>query len=514
MTKKGFCRAMANVFIAYDREDSDFAELVQARLTKAGHRALMDYDSLHAGDDWRDKLDQAIREADALVVIMTPEASASEYVTYEWAFALGAGVKVIPVELETTVFHPRLEVLQRLDFTDKAKRAWDALMAEVQAAADLRPVTTVPVSADAAPVVKHAVAALDSLDPAERIAAVKTLAQTEDPAAQEALAAALRHPVQNVRIAAAFNFPDRKDPRILDGLLEAYPVWNEWTPPHSWRFVERAAHIGPPAVPRLLEVLKDQANPSLRTDAAEALGRIGELVAVPALIEALTARDEGVRRTAAWSLGEIADKAALPALQAALKDGAKRVRESAAGALGKLRDHRAVSDLIEHLHDDTTEVCAASALALGRIGSPTALPELLHALQDENEAHRVRTAAAQGLGLLGDKRAVEGLRQIVAPGKSSMEGQEADLCYAAAEALARLGDIDSIPLIVEAVNNFRGGTIPSRVVEALGALGEIAIPALASLLDNRSSGKYAVEALKRIGTPPALTALKRWDGTR
>jgi hypothetical protein len=28
---------------------------------------------------------------------MTPDAKASEYVTYEWAFAWGAGVRVIPI---------------------------------------------------------------------------------------------------------------------------------------------------------------------------------------------------------------------------------------------------------------------------------------------------------------------------------------------------------------------------------------------------------------------------------
>src|SRR5258706_11624768 len=107
---------MARVFLSYDREDSDFAEIVQARLSKAGHETLMDFDILDAGESWREALDQAIRESDALVVVMTPEAATSAYVSYEWAFALGARIKVIPLEYKTTEFHPRLEVLQRLDF--------------------------------------------------------------------------------------------------------------------------------------------------------------------------------------------------------------------------------------------------------------------------------------------------------------------------------------------------------------------------------------------------------------
>jgi hypothetical protein len=59
---------------------------------------------------------------------MTPEAKASEYVTYEWAFAWGAGIKVIPVLLKRTELHPRLESLQYLDFTNRTARPWDALI--------------------------------------------------------------------------------------------------------------------------------------------------------------------------------------------------------------------------------------------------------------------------------------------------------------------------------------------------------------------------------------------------
>jgi len=106
---------MAKAFISYDREDSDFAELVRTRLEKAGHSTAMDVEILSAGDSWRDELDQAIRDSHVLIVIMTPDAEVSEYLAYEWAFALGVGVKIIPLQLKTCTFHPRLEVLQHLN---------------------------------------------------------------------------------------------------------------------------------------------------------------------------------------------------------------------------------------------------------------------------------------------------------------------------------------------------------------------------------------------------------------
>ena len=107
---------MQHVFISYQHEDIDFAENVIGRVEKAGFSTWTD-DKLHAGDEWREMIDIAIKNAFALIVIMTPEAKSSEYVTYEWAFAWGVGVKVIPLMLRSTQLHPRLEALQHLDFT-------------------------------------------------------------------------------------------------------------------------------------------------------------------------------------------------------------------------------------------------------------------------------------------------------------------------------------------------------------------------------------------------------------
>src|SRR6266567_457485 len=121
-----------HVFVSYKHEDSDFAENLIHRAEKAGFKTWADTDHLHAGEDWRAEIDQAIKNAFALTVNMTPEAKASEYVTYEWAFAWGAGVKVIPVILKPTPLHPRLETLQYLDFTNFNARPWEKLIAVLQ----------------------------------------------------------------------------------------------------------------------------------------------------------------------------------------------------------------------------------------------------------------------------------------------------------------------------------------------------------------------------------------------
>lgn len=106
---------MGHVFISYGRKDAKFVDTLREKLKEAGFDVWTD-SVLRPGNDWRQEIDEAIRNAFALLVIITPAAKMSEYVTYEWAFALGLGIKVIPVIVRPTPLHPRLEFLQHVDF--------------------------------------------------------------------------------------------------------------------------------------------------------------------------------------------------------------------------------------------------------------------------------------------------------------------------------------------------------------------------------------------------------------
>ncbi len=128
---------MAQVFISYKHDDGDFALILNDRLDKAGFDGWLD-DNLQAGEDWREMIDRAIRESMAVIVVLSPESVASEYVTYEWAFALGAGVPVVPVMLKRTPLHPRLEELQFLDFTNRRARPWALLIERLESLSEKR----------------------------------------------------------------------------------------------------------------------------------------------------------------------------------------------------------------------------------------------------------------------------------------------------------------------------------------------------------------------------------------
>jgi HEAT repeat protein len=113
----------------------------------------------------------------------------------------------------------------------------------------------------------------------------------------------------------------------------------------------------------------------------EALGKLGDPQAVPALIQALGDSDSAVRAAAAEALGAIGDPQAVPALIQALGDSDCDVRRAAAEALGKLGDPQAVPPLSVWAH-------------AGEDAARDALQTLGHPMLDLPQA--VAQVAAQG----------------------------------------------------------------------------------------------------------------------
>src|SRR5579859_2176091 len=75
---------MSVVFISYENEDRDFADALMRRQKNVDIPVWEQHRAAHSPDEWYTKIDQALRNASVLMVIMTPAAKASELVTYEW----------------------------------------------------------------------------------------------------------------------------------------------------------------------------------------------------------------------------------------------------------------------------------------------------------------------------------------------------------------------------------------------------------------------------------------------
>ena len=284
---------MKHIFISYKKpDDGDFADAVANRIEKAGFSPWIDNDKLQAGKDWRNDIDQAIKESFTLIVIMAPEARASEYVTYEWAFALGAGINVIPILLKRTELHPRLEALQYLDFTDYTHRPWEDLIRVIKNAAAYQ---------DIPYYIKQAIAALNNVSSIDRESAINILAEANY---CDILIEALSHPLQDVRCNASKALGKVKNPT---------------------------------AVPSLLNALNDPST-EVRRNTAWALGVISDPRAAPSLLGTMFDSNEDVRCNSIWALGEIKDLRAVPSLLEALHDPNEEICRKAAEALGKIRE--------------------------------------------------------------------------------------------------------------------------------------------------------------------------------
>lgn len=115
--------------------------------------------------------------------------------------------------------------------------------------------------------------------------------------------------------------------------------------------------------------------------------------------------------SAATALSKAGQPAVRPLLTASTDDN-YIVRQLAALALGDIGDLRALHALVSRLGDDNEVVRQAAAVSLGKLGSPDAVVPLLHAMDDESEL--VRRAAVNALGLIGDPRALPQLRRAAA----------------------------------------------------------------------------------------------------
>ena len=94
---------------------------------------------------------------------------------------------------------------------------------------------------------------------------------------------------------------------------------------------------------------------------------IGYSLDVDSLIEKLSDKRPTVRINAAFALGEMGDPRAVGPLVVSLEDENPYVRIAVANALGEIKDSRALEPLIGSLHDENRDVRLSIMLALWKI---------------------------------------------------------------------------------------------------------------------------------------------------
>lgn len=266
-------------------------------------------------------------------------------------------------------------------------------------------------------------------------------------------------------------------------------------------------------VGEVVALLHAHDNAGLRNAAVEILTRQGRH-SVPFLLAELACNDADVRKFVLDILGDIGDETVLGAMVSSLVDPDQNVRNAAAENLGKLKAVSAVPALLASMETADLWFRFTILAAVAQIGAPVAAKELLPFREDPllrkavfdclgkiggpevvavlcegllDRMNNVRSAAALALVRVGRKESA-----LITETLQSMP------TGSPGEALAELLNANDPQVRLAAV----------QLLRWLGQPGFA--PHLLVLLDDEAMRQTAAEALIALGPQAALTLLPRW----
>ena len=301
---------------------------------------------------------------------------------------------------------------------------------------------------------------------------------------------------------------------------------------------QAAATLGelgdPKAVPALLKKLDDTGEDRfVRIAAAIAIGKIADLNAVPALIHAYrrSQEDERVQNAFLDAIGEILGRTspdddnsreifsrAVDTLIEAVQDDSTTdlVRSVAIEALDKSRDPKAIPVLTEQLREDQLELIAtAAARALRHFDDPQVIQALTEVAANKHIDEKLREAAVQSLGDIGNPEVVDTLIPILEEDSAKPYPTLGDtLRKETARALGRIGNPEAIEPLIRALQKERDWSKFELRKAFIDALGNFRDPQVTDALIGALSMDYstaaaAAETLKKLRDRRAVEPLIR-----
>ena len=165
------------------------------------------------------------------------------------------------------------------------------------------------------------------------------------------------------------------------------------------------------AVKPLVDVVRQTTTNQVRRWAIDALGEIGEVTAAPVIRPFIDDSDEPTANAAIEALGKLKDPDAVSVLLTILNDPKKNKRHSeAATALGTIGNQAAVDALIALVRSGKSETRLLAADKLGLSGSAQAVPVLAGIAADAKAPNALRGKAISSLGKIGGAEALSALR--------------------------------------------------------------------------------------------------------
>ena len=129
--------ARHDIFLSYSHKDDAAVRQLADELTNRGYRVFQDTDSIRVGERWKVRIEKDLRSSRLCILCWSEQARASEFVSFEYACAIGLGKPVLPWLLDKTALPAMIEIhgveepdpqkaaigfLPRLGWTQRARR--------------------------------------------------------------------------------------------------------------------------------------------------------------------------------------------------------------------------------------------------------------------------------------------------------------------------------------------------------------------------------------------------------
>jgi len=131
-----------NVFISCSEADRELASALGVGLAKAGFTVWEPSNEISPGDNWHLEIGKALQRSDAMIVLLSPESSASPSVRAEIEYALSAAQfrdRLIPVLVKETEDIPwilrKQKIIKATKDIDETVRRVASVLHKVPAAA-------------------------------------------------------------------------------------------------------------------------------------------------------------------------------------------------------------------------------------------------------------------------------------------------------------------------------------------------------------------------------------------
>jgi pimeloyl-ACP methyl ester carboxylesterase len=105
------------VFISYQRADSDFANRVREHLVAAGVNTWMDQYDIPVGAYWPDEIDKGLASSNVVVGVLSPDSADSRNVKNEWDWAIANDKRLVLLMVRPCVIPHRYISINYIDAT-------------------------------------------------------------------------------------------------------------------------------------------------------------------------------------------------------------------------------------------------------------------------------------------------------------------------------------------------------------------------------------------------------------